>query len=65
MVINVLFGQNFGKRDIIYPARWRQRSDVEQTKFQNPMQLGNQIVGSISTVAFVVVSMGFMFKAIG
>ena len=30
----------------------------------NPMQLGIQIVGSASTVAFVVVSMGLVFKAI-
>jgi Amt family ammonium transporter len=30
----------------------------------NPMQLGIQIVGSVSTVAFVVVSMGIVFKLI-
>jgi Amt family ammonium transporter len=30
----------------------------------NPMQLGIQIVGSVSTVVFVVVSMGIMFKLI-
>jgi Amt family ammonium transporter len=30
----------------------------------NPMQLGIQIVGSVSTVAFVVVSMGIVFKVI-
>ena len=30
----------------------------------NPMQLGIQIVGSVSTVAFVVVSMGILFKLI-
>lgn len=30
----------------------------------NPMQLGIQIVGSVSTVAFVVISMGIIFKLI-
>ena len=30
----------------------------------NPMQLGIQIVGSVSTVAFIVVSMGIVFKLI-
>jgi Amt family ammonium transporter len=30
----------------------------------NPMQLGIQIVGSVSTVVFVVVSMGIVFKLI-
>ena len=30
----------------------------------NPMQLGIQIVGSVSTVAFVVVSMSIAFKLI-
>lgn len=30
----------------------------------NPMQLGIQIVGSVSTVTFVVVSMGILFKLI-
>ncbi|MHC4112498.1 MAG: ammonium transporter [Planctomycetota bacterium] len=30
----------------------------------NPMQLGIQIVGSVSTVAFVIVSMGIVFKLI-
>jgi len=30
----------------------------------NPMQLGVQIVGSVSTIAFVVVSMGIVFKLI-
>jgi len=29
------------------------------------MQLGIQIVGDFGTFAFVVVSMGFLFKAIG
>jgi len=30
----------------------------------NPMQLGIQIVGSVSTVIFIVVSMGIVFKLI-
>ncbi len=30
----------------------------------NPMQLGIQIVGSVSTVVFIVVSMGMVFKLI-
>jgi len=30
----------------------------------NPMQLGIQIVGSVSTVAFIVISMGIVFKLI-